>query len=591
MRWNKLAVIASAGALAMAAACGGSPPSERAGTGGEQKAAPKDTSAVGDTTDPTAKAPAAEVPGAQKGGELTVYADVAPHTLDPTRAYYVDATSILRLVTRGLTQFQYRDGKMVLVPDMATDLGTPNKDFTEWKFTLRDGLKYEDGSPVVAADVAYAIKRQMAVEELPDGPIYGLDYYMDGDKYKGPFKPAAKGGGNDFKAVETPDDKTILVHMRSPFPDMAFYASFPNFTGIPQKKDTQQDYGLKPLATGPYKFAKYTPEKELTLVKNEQWDPKTDTTRHQYIDKYNFQFAQDPVKFYAQLIEDQGPDQTAMTYTNVLAEKLPEIEGKPAEKRLVKGRDTCVNYAFLDTRKIPLEVRKALAVAYPIASLRKAAGSIPGLTWEPATSILSSIAPGFQKSDVVGNGGDGDGDPKKAKKMLEAAGKLGFEVSYYFATNHPTAPTVSALRKQKLEAAGFKVKPLPTTVEKQRELLNDPKAPVNIRFSGWCLDWPSGASVFPAQWDPRKVDLPGVPNPSFLEAPEIATKIDAIAKMPVDKGLKEWGKLDKYIMEKYMPVVPTSEGGDAIMHGSKVGNVEWDEYLGMPNWTSMFVKQ
>ena len=49
---------------------------------------------------------------------------------------------------RALTQY-VRDPKsndMVLVPDMATDLGRPNEDSTEWTFTLKDGLKYEDGA-------------------------------------------------------------------------------------------------------------------------------------------------------------------------------------------------------------------------------------------------------------------------------------------------------------------------------------------------------------------------------------------------------------------------------------------------------------
>ena len=41
------------------------------------------------------------------------------------------------LVTRSLTQYDYdpETRQMVLVPDLATDLGTPNDDFTEWKFT------------------------------------------------------------------------------------------------------------------------------------------------------------------------------------------------------------------------------------------------------------------------------------------------------------------------------------------------------------------------------------------------------------------------------------------------------------------------
>ncbi|HEY8455145.1 MAG TPA: ABC transporter substrate-binding protein [Actinopolymorphaceae bacterium] len=585
MQWKKIGVLVAAGALAAAAACG-APPSERGSDGGT-RAEPRDTSAIGDATDPNAKAPAPEVPGAQKGGTLTIYTSSSPHTLDPTRAYYTDSTAILRLVTRALTQYQYRDGKMVLVPDMATDLGQHNEDFTEWTFTLRDGLKYEDGSPVTSEDVAYAIKRQLAIEELPDGPLYGLDYYLDGDKYQGPYKD-----GDNFRAVETPDDKTIVIKLRRPFPDMPFFASFPDFTGIPKDKDTREEYGNHPLATGPYKFERYVPGKELILVRNDQWDPATDTSRHQYVDRYHFQFAQDPVRFYTQLIEDQGEDQTAMTYTDVLSEKLPDIEGTPVEERLVKGRNSCTYYVYMNTREIPLEVRKALAVAYPIESLHKVAGDIRDLTWYPATSILNPTTPGWLEYDVLGTGGEGDGDPVKAKKMLEKAGKLGFELSWYVRENDPIDPQVSQLRKEKLEAAGFKAKPIPTTKEKLREQLSDPDAPVNLRVhSGWCNDWPSGSSVFPAQWDPRKNDEPGVPNPAFLDAPEIADRIDEILQMPVEKGLAEWGKLDKYIMEKYVPVIPYGADGDAVLRGSKVQNVHWDEVLGMPDFPQIYISQ
>ena len=100
MRWKK----ASGGASSCRAGAGRGVRRLTAskGPGGPEPAAePKDTSAVGNTTDPTAKAPAAEVPGAQKGGEVTVYADVAPHTFDPTRAYFIDANAILRLVDAG----------------------------------------------------------------------------------------------------------------------------------------------------------------------------------------------------------------------------------------------------------------------------------------------------------------------------------------------------------------------------------------------------------------------------------------------------------------------------------------------------------
>src|SRR5690606_21532811 len=154
---------------------------------------------------------------------------------------------------------------MVLVPDMATDLGRPNDDHTRWTFVLRDGLRYEDGTKVTSADVAHAIRRQFARAELPGGPTYGVDYFVDGDTYRGPFRDGA-----DFGGVATPADKTIVIKLRRPFADLPHYASFPNFTGIPPETD-DGEYIERPLATGPYRFAEYEPGERLVLERNPYW--------------------------------------------------------------------------------------------------------------------------------------------------------------------------------------------------------------------------------------------------------------------------------------------------------------------------------
>ena len=83
-----------------------------------------------------------------------------------------------------------------------------------------------------AEDVAYAISRSFAIEELPDGPTYQLQFFLDGDKYQGPYKDNAP-----YKGVVV-DGNDITIKMSRPFPEMDYYASFPVFTGIPQAKDT-----------------------------------------------------------------------------------------------------------------------------------------------------------------------------------------------------------------------------------------------------------------------------------------------------------------------------------------------------------------
>ena len=40
-----------------------------------------------------------------------------------------------------------------LVPDLAEDLGEVSDDGLTWTYTLKEGLKFEDGTPITAEDV------------------------------------------------------------------------------------------------------------------------------------------------------------------------------------------------------------------------------------------------------------------------------------------------------------------------------------------------------------------------------------------------------------------------------------------------------
>ena len=145
--------------------------------------------------DPTRSAPAAPVPGAVRGGTVTVVSDAATvgyyTTLDPSDSYAIPNYILSGLVTRSLTQYVYDAAQhtMVLVPDIATDTGTSNADFTEWTFTIRDGVRFEDGTPVTADDVAYGIERSFA-RYFPTAATYSNDYFLDGKRTRVRTGPA-----------------------------------------------------------------------------------------------------------------------------------------------------------------------------------------------------------------------------------------------------------------------------------------------------------------------------------------------------------------------------------------------------------------
>ena len=534
-----------------------------------------------------AKAPVAVPSDAAKGGTFTVLTNQVPSTLDPTQAYFVDSTAILSdLVLRSLTQYAYDadSNDMQLIPDMATDLGRPSQDNKSWTFTLRDGLKYEDGTPVKAEDVAYAVKRSFAIAELPDGPTYQTTFFLDGDKYKGPFKDKGQYKGVVVKGND------ITIKMRRPFTDMDYYASFPAFTAIPQAKDNPETYGKKPLATGPYKFADYKPGSELKLVKNDQWDPNTDPGRIQAVDGWDFKFGQDTAKLENVIINDQGSAQTTLTYDNVSPSSYRSISSD--KSRLVTGTSPCTYMWFIDMTKIKeLPVRQALGWAYPYEAAWKAGGEIEGLTRVPGTTILPPGTAGRVPYDALGNGGKKT-DPAKSKELLKQAGyKPGeYEIKFLFATDDDQAVAAKNEIVKGLQAGGFKATPIASTLETIRTDRTDPKSPINVRSSGWCSDWPSGITWFPAQWAGSLVGLEGMPNPSnFKEADMDAQQNKILDTMTPEQAAPAWGQFDKTMETKYYPAVNTGYSGTAMIHGSKVGGMANDNVRGMPTFARMYI--
>ncbi|MGZ0146897.1 ABC transporter substrate-binding protein [Kribbella sp. WER1] len=585
MQWKRITAVAAT-VLVAAAACGS--PSSKNGnnSGGEGNLGGAQVKA----TDPTAKGPAAEVDGAKKGGTITVLSDVTPDTFDPTDVYYTDGNQITKLYFRTLTQYRLDgpDHKPVLVPDLAEDLGTKSADGLTWTFKLKQGIKYQDGTPVKAADFAYAIKRSFAHDLYDSGPTYQMQFFLDGDKYKGPYGP----NGANYRGVETPDDHTLVIKLAHKFDDLPYYAAFPMFTPIPQAKDTQKNYEQKPMSTGPYQLSSYNPGNELQLTKNPNWDPATDPVRHQYVDGWDFKFAQDTIKVQRQVLASAGPDANALNYSNLDVSLLPEVKD---QSQLVKGMGPCTQMYTMDTRKIPMEVRKLIAKAYPYDSWRKVAGLNPNDS-PPASTILPPAVPGFQKYELPGLTGTGKGaeDPAVAaeiKSELAKLGKSNFELSWYFAIDDKIGSQVSQLRQQTYEKAGFKVHAIGVPKAKLRTFVGKQDAPVNIGKTpaGWCSDWPSGTSWFPVLF---KSDAIGLGNSvGQLSDKALDAKIDEVAAKSPEEQLKEWSKIDKDILENYLPVLPLYYTGTNSPVGKNIGHAINDPTQGLPEFTSMFLKQ
>ena len=170
MRWTQVLALGAAASIAATAACG-APASKTAST--SDKSSTADAAPASAGLMPDAKGPAPEEAGAKKGGTLTVLVLDRPVGHGPELAVlpgqrrhpeaHQPRAHRLRAARR-----QERPGA-----DLATDLGKASADGLDWTYTLKDGLKYEDGTPVKAEDVAYAdqaVLRAGGAARRPDVP-------------------------------------------------------------------------------------------------------------------------------------------------------------------------------------------------------------------------------------------------------------------------------------------------------------------------------------------------------------------------------------------------------------------------------------
>ena len=547
-------------------------------------------------TDATAKGPAPEVPGAQKGGTITVSipGDPGPDDLDPDNGWSVTGNSIEQaLLARSLTQYRYDDKtkQMVLVPDLATDLGTPNKDFTSWTFTLKDGLKFDDGSPITAKEVAFGIQRSMDTETFPQGvgQQYSQTYFKGAGTYKGPY--TQKGKAWDGVTV---NGNSLTIHMAQPFPDMQYYAAFMAIGPVPLNAGPPAQYGTAKnfRASGPYKVQSFTPNKELVLVKNPNWDPSSDPARHQYADKWDIKFDTDQDQTDQIMLSKSGAGDTTVEYGINASANYPKFKQMYGD-RLVQQSSQCTYVLWPDYTKIKdINVRKALAFAYPWDDAALAAGEIPGVTRTWANSIIPPGMAGKPDSSFTATGEKpGTYDPAKAKELLAKAGYQPgqFQLTLAYYEPDPVAVKVKDQVQKGLEQAGFKVKYIPSQ-DSLSDIFGDKDNKtnklLNVRTGGWCSDWPSALTMIPPLFQTGQFY-----NFGYFSEKTVDDQIKAIPSMPLDKQADAWGALDKKILTDYYPAIPMYYQNFLFPFGKKIGGYSGDGEIAAPNYKNLFVMQ
>ncbi|GAA4810045.1 ABC transporter substrate-binding protein [Streptomyces ziwulingensis] len=530
----------------------------------------------------------------RQGGTLTVLNSDPQQDFDPARQYTSGGGNVPSLVFRTLTTRNREDGEKgaEVVPDLATDTGRPNKDATVWTYTLKKGLKYEDGKTITSADIKYGIERSFAAE-LSGGAPYLRDWLIGGADYQGPYKDKGKG----LDSIETPDERTVVFHLNKPEGEFPYLATQTQFTPVPKSADTGTKYEEHPLSSGPYKVVENQNDGErLILERNEHWSAGTDEERKAYPDRIDVRSGLDSSVINQRLSASQGADAAAVTTdTNLGPAELAKVTGdKELAARVGTGHFGYTNYIAFNPKVKPFDdpkVRQAISYAVDRSSVVNAAGG--SSLAEPATTYLPDQKSfGYTPYDHFPAGDSGD--PAKAREVLKEAGYakgLTVTLTHSNATDFETGPEIATALQDALKKAGITVKLKGLEDNDYSDTIHDAQSEPGFFLAHWGADWPSGGPFLAPIFDGRQIVEDGANfNTGFLDDKAVNDEIDAINKLTdLDAAAARWGALDKKIGERAL-TVPLFHPVYKRLYGKDVKNIVISDWTGVLDISQVSVK-
>ncbi len=541
------------------------------------------SSAVGDRVD-------------TRGGRINALSLGPVSSWDPQRiASRSDMAFAGRVFARTLTAYAPTtdpDGQTTLVGDLATDTGTPGKDLKTWTFTLRDGVKWQDGSPVTCEDVAYGISRTFATTEVTGGPtdalaVLAVPRNADGTStYSGPYATgkAAEAGQAAFDKAVSCDGSTITFTLSTPVGDFNEMLTQPAFGPVKESVDRGSEGTYDVFSAGPY-MLRGTWEKGRggTFVRNPHWSADSDPVRKAYPDEIHYQEGLDTQAVAQQVMADNATGRVSVS----LGSAPPAIQQhitavQSLEERSVNPLTGVVDYLVPNVRSTVFadeKVRLALAASTNRDAYVTAIGGDTAA--DPAISLLPRALPASHDDDPVAAGLRGDA--ARAKALLAEAGvstPVKFTIAY---RSDPTSDKAIAALVAGWQQAGFEPTTKPITEDYFSTIADPTKAKgIDVFWSNWAPAWASGSTVLPPLFDSTINVTKAGPGRDYgyftsTELDEQMTKTSAVA----DREARErgWADVDRRLLQQGA-YIGLAERRGLYVAGSDVRNLSANSVLG-----------
>jgi ABC-type transport system substrate-binding protein len=422
------------------------------------------------------------------GGTLHIATKDPISSLDPTIQY--DEISTIAVHALFDTLVGYAPASVKLVPRLAARWVVSGDGLT-YSFTLRDGLEYSDGSPVVAADFAYSLERARTTEDSPFGAQL-----------------------TEVADVRAPAPNQLVIRLAHPNAAFINVLAMPFTT--PQRKDHVMAVGREiqhtPLGTGPFLLDSWREGERIVLRKNPRyWD-----AANVHLDTIDWlENISRETQFL--MFEHGELDTVDKLSTPDTLWLLEQPAWRPYIKHVAAlnafGSRMNVRVKPFDDRR----VRQALNfAANKEHTVRLLAGD--------AVAAHGILPPGMPGRD--------DGlapyphDVAKARELLSAAGYPdGFDVDYVI-INDEIADKLAGSLQQDLSAVGVRLHIKVMSLASFGTAIGERGGPPFSMY-GWIGDYPDPSNFLDPKFHSRSISDESTTNDSFYANPELDQLLDA----------------------------------------------------------------
>ena len=555
-----------------------------------------------------------------RGGTLrvgTITEALSP--LDPAKLEFDPAITELQRCCLLRTLVNYRgatteEGGTVLRPDLAVALPKVSEDGLAYTFRLKPGIRYAppyDDVTIKAQDTVRAIEYALRLKSAP------FMLVIEG------AREFQNGRADTVSGLETPDDRTLVVHLAELVRDLSERFSFAITSPIPPGTDVgDKQIGRVPVASGPYMLAGsdgfdfsraptkqrlpsgYVYNKRITLVRNPAW--RNDPLRAAYVDRIVLTVESSADKAAAKV--DQGRLDVAIGQLVPTTEQEARYRADPTlEKRLFAHVANVVRYISLNLAVPPFDdvhVRKAVNLAIDKQALRRTAraglgGRIAGHIAPDA--LLNNLLLDYDPYETPGGRGDLEaarGEMAKSRYDRDHDGVCDAPACSGLLSlarnDEPTIPRLAKIVADNLRRIGIEldVKAVDPDTYFGKVSLPQSRLPV-VPALGLSPDTLNGTNLFsvfygPLVGGPAGYGLSGSlvgATPQQLgkwkyrvtNVPNVDGKIEECLRLTAGAQIQCWAETDQLLMETVVPWVPYLFDGSIQVVSNRVSRFTFSQ--------------